>query len=172
MSLLIQVWTENRPYRYKKVFASALDRYSHRTADILLLLHRIRLRRFPFTPYLDFSPRFQKMAPKSPVVSLDIIYFHRNIVSTDSNQGLTFIAAVQSENTSYVFYSEPNSGFLCYLKSQIEEKTSPTEPPPYEKVNILVNEQLVVANTTSPQIAAVSYTLSGHDEVFAHSSRR
>ena len=67
-----------------------------------------------------------------------------------------------------MFYSEP-SGNLSYLKSQIEEEASPTAAtvPPYETENITVKNHVMVANTKSPQIAAVSYTLGGHDEVFA-----
>ena len=72
-----------------------------------------------------------------------------------------------------MFYSEPN-GNLCYLKSQVEEEASATaaDVPPYVMENIMVKNQVMAANTESPQIAAVSYSLNDHDEVFAHSSRR
>ena len=72
-----------------------------------------------------------------------------------------------------MFYSDP-SGNLSYLKSQVEEEASATTAtvPPYVKENIMLNNDVVAANTTSPQIAAVSYRLNDHDEVFAHSSRR
>ena len=71
-----------------------------------------------------------------------------------------------------MFYSEPN-GNLCYLKSQVEEEASATaaDVPPYVTENIMMNNDPVTANTKS-KIAAVSYRLNDHDEVFAHSSRR
>lgn len=70
-----------------------------------------------------------------------------------------------------MFYSEHN-GNLSYLKSQVEREASPThaEVPPYVTDNIVMKGRVVTANTTSPQIAAVSYSLNNQNEVFADSS--
>ena len=67
-----------------------------------------------------------------------------------------------------MFYSEPN-GNLSYLKSRTEEEYQTS--PLYETEQIKVKNRVVTANTKSPQIAAVSYSLDGRDEVFAPSSR-
>ena len=85
---------------------------------------------------------------------------------TKSIQGLISVAAVQSQARSYLFYSRPN-GELAYLKSQTEEEASAETAtvPLYKKANIILDDNVVVANTKSPQIAALSYTLHGHHEV-------
>lgn len=62
-----------------------------------------------------------------------------------------------------MFYSRPN-GELAYLKSQAEQESN---APLYKSANIIVGGNVVVANTKSPQIAAVSYSLKGHDQVRA-----
>ncbi len=69
-----------------------------------------------------------------------------------------------------MFYSKPN-GDLVYLKSQTEEEASAneTDVPLYKRENVMVDDETVSTNTTSPQIAAISYTLNGHDEVLAKS---
>ena len=70
-----------------------------------------------------------------------------------------------------MFYSNVK-GELAYLKSQIKEEASPNESgvPPYKRANIIYDEYVVTANTKTPQIAAVSYTMHGRHEVLAQSS--
>ena len=70
-----------------------------------------------------------------------------------------------------MFYSKPN-GDLVYLKSQTEEEASvdKTNVPLYKRENVVVSGETVSANTKSPQIAAISYTLHGKNEVLANLS--
>ena len=88
---------------------------------------------------------------------------------TYSIQGLISLAALQSAAKSYLFYSKPN-GELAYLKSQVErEEASGTAAtvPLYEPENIILDGKVVIANTKSPQIAAVSYIYNNLNEVRA-----
>ena len=75
---MIQIWTERRHYRYKRLFAPALDYYPHRTADPSQLLQQFRLEVFTFTSYLGFAPHSPKMPASIPAVS-----FRHHLLSQD-----------------------------------------------------------------------------------------
>lgn len=87
-------------------------------------------------------------------------------MAAENPAGLISTSAVQSGGKSYLFYSRPN-GELAFLRSVVSSESSSNSPtvPLYTTGNIIVEENVVVANTKSPQIAAVAYSLNGQDEI-------
>ncbi|MCJ1374232.1 hypothetical protein MMC20_005464 [Loxospora ochrophaea] len=68
--------------------------------------------------------------------------------------GRVSIAAIQSQDGSYLFYSQPETGALAYLKSQWDKEAG---APLYQPIKIAIEKKVQHANAKSPQIAAVSY---------------
>ena len=106
--------------------------------------------------------------PDNPAVSPILIALGHIDVLTYNTQGLISTSAVQSGGKSYLFYSRPN-GELAFLRSVITTESSPDTPtvPLYTTGNIIVDENVITANTKSPQISAVAYTRGQQDEVSA-----
>ena len=77
-------------------------------------------------------------------------------------QGRVSIAAIQSQDGSYLFYSQPETGALAYLKSQWDKEAG---APLYQPIKIAIEKKVQHANAKSPQIAAVSYKSPNGPEV-------